>query len=105
MISLHSVSLVCFSEQDIKLLLNKISEYNLTQQFMTVCNDFITLLQVLALPKVDQFIPPPPRTRLIAIEMGKRTKFLRTKRIFFVKKGVDQKDNEQLTNVMDRSDK
>ena len=102
MISLHSITLVSFSEQDIKLLLNKISEYNLTQQFMTVCNDFITLLQVLALPKVDQFIipPPPPGSRLNAIEIGKRTK-----RIFFVKKGVDQKDNEQLRNVMDRSDK
>jgi len=53
---LDQVTLVTFREHDIKLLLRKISEHSLTQQFMTTTTEYLTLLQQLTTPEVPYSI-------------------------------------------------
>jgi len=49
---LGGVTIVTFSERDIKYLLHKISEFSLTQLFFNCVTDFLTIMGVVSLPTV-----------------------------------------------------
>jgi len=57
---LEKVTLVTWCEADIKFLLRKVSEFSLTQLFMSATADFLTLLSLISLPvaptSLDQLI-------------------------------------------------